>query len=284
MQPLVPITTLLQCALGRLRSDVLRDTVREAVDNDIQIYMNILRDSHSDSDFEELTLGERQWHGKNNIFVPPNLVQVSIHTDAVPPDHPARNQYLKLFSYLGYANFLKLLNRFVHEEQPQLQQRPLPDGSNLPPNELSTEWKLRRWWIRSLHYPGLVERQQDTLYMGRIGGLGYIYATGLALLEREIEYAGDNDSNDEFPVNRLAFTWIARSRHVILSILEEISGLAFVEERPLRSSHPYTREETFQHNITTSEITLMNKMLHVSAYYLEHHFFVSLAHSINVAQ
>lgn len=53
---------------------------------------------------------------------------------------------------------LRIMRRFTDGRNPELQTKPLPDGSNIPRrlHGLITAWTSHRAWIRMLHYRSLV--------------------------------------------------------------------------------------------------------------------------------
>ncbi|TAQ89222.1 hypothetical protein B7494_g2435 [Chlorociboria aeruginascens] len=72
----------------------------------------------------------------------------------------AKNQFdwYHIRASFKLLDHLRQMSRFTHEDNPEVMERALPDGSNLNSKALRISWALHRAWIRVLHY--------RTLYFG----------------------------------------------------------------------------------------------------------------------
>lgn len=155
---------------------------------------------------------------------------------------------------------LSLLQRLVHGKNPETQQMPLPDGTNLEHQSLRASWALQRAWIRALHY--------RSLSMGphRYGEqqINDILKLSLTLLDGEALRikAGQPELNAT-----REFDLLLDCSKVLIETLSAIATDLRTESRPALRGAQYAPEETFAYNAEPRRLAAIYKRVR-QFYYL----------------
>ncbi|KAG0651054.1 RPM1-interacting 2 [Hyphodiscus hymeniophilus] len=171
-----------------------------------------------------------------------DLLGASLPNDAlieeVEKKYDEFNKKLKLFTGDKRVDHLYLLQRFTDPRNPEIQSKPLPNGSNINSGVLRASWVLHRAWIRALHY--------RSLYTGHEGhGWDQIKdILQLVWLFHDMEHElieQDRVPRPEFAV--LHDVYISLGKAVV-----DFTNEVFEETRPQPSDGAYSAKETVLHN------------------------------------
>jgi hypothetical protein len=145
-------------------------------------------------------------------------------------------------SAFDFLQHLRRLRRFTDGRSPEVDSRPLPDGSNLTDPVLRASWALHRSWIQALHY--------RTLYIGPDtygwDQIRHILKLSLAMLAGELIQIPPMPADQQ--QNLPEFHLI---RDIYIAVSTALQGIAddLQVEMRLASDRPYNTTETIQYNL-----------------------------------
>jgi transcriptional antiterminator Rof (Rho-off) len=162
----------------------------------------------------------------------------------------------KTWDHLKFAfvllDQLSVLQRLADGNNPETQQRPLPDGTNLELPALRASWVLQRAWIRALHYRSLsmgAHRYGETQ-------INHILKLSLALLEGEALRAKAGAPELRTPRE---FVSLIECSKTLIQTLSDVATDLRTESRPALRGAQYTPEETFAYNIEPKRLAAIYK-------------------------
>jgi len=159
--------------------------LREFIPN--EVYRTMFTDlyAHADNNgnpSQPIAGGAEHFHSGNFIQCSESLKGLikSVNEAEFGNDDVTVTALKTVLGYWSSANALKQLERFADWRQPALEERPLPDGSNMKGvhDLLIHEWQFRRLWIRYLHFPGILMAKNNDK---RVVSLRNLYEIGRAV-------------------------------------------------------------------------------------------------------
>lgn len=145
---------------------------------------------------------------------------------------------------------LCLLRRLVDGNNPEIHQKPLPDGSNLEFPALRSSWVLQRAWVRALHYRGLHSGAQNY----GINHIHHILALSMVLLDAEasrvINGVNELESLPEFDS-------LARCAHSLMQALNGVATDLGTEFRLVSGDIAHAPEETLEFNMEPKRLAMI---------------------------